>query len=218
MKDRSIDIALRLANERGWNQTQFGTAMGATPADVTNWKKRGLPTDRLQVAADALDVSVDELLGRAPSAALSMPTGAVPLDTSRNRRVWVVGKGSAGMLPERLWSDSDQAVGDGDEYAEISTSDPHAFLAAVVGTSMVPRYNPGEFALVEPSSTVDIEDDVLVRLTNGQTMIKKLVSMRDGWRFSSYNDLTQLYFTPAEVTWVYYVAHFVPRKKIKLRM
>lgn len=120
-------------------------------------------------------------------------------------------------MPERLWTDGDYPVGMTGECSEIATADAHAFLVAVDGSSMIPRYNPGEFALVEPGTTPDIEDDVLVRLATGQTILKRLLSRRAGWRFGSYNDPVVLDYAAHEVTWVYYVAHPVPRRKIKSR-
>lgn len=120
-------------------------------------------------------------------------------------------------MPERLWTDGDYPVGATDEYAEIASQDSHAFLGEVVGTSMVPRYNPGEFYLVEPETDPDIEDDVLVRLTDGQTLLKRLLSKRGGYRLGSYNTEDILFYKPEEVSWVYYVAHPVPRRRIKTR-
>lgn len=66
--DRPVDLALRLASARGWDQTAFGAAVGASSATVSNWKKRGMPADQHQVVADALSISVDQLLGRAEMA------------------------------------------------------------------------------------------------------------------------------------------------------
>jgi phage repressor protein C with HTH and peptisase S24 domain len=112
-------------------------------------------------------------------------------------------------------------VGATDEYAEIATTDPHAFLTPVVGTSMVPKFNPGDFIFVEPGTTVEPGDDVLVRLESGETLIKKLVSTRGGtYEFYSYNEREQgpMFFRASEVTWMYYIAHYVQPKKIKTRM
>ncbi len=145
------------------------------------------------------------------------PAGAIPYDDTKVREVFVLGKGSGGLMPERIWTDGDYPVGMTDECAKLATADPHAFLVAVGGTSMVPRYNPDEYALVEPGTEPDLEDDVLVRLATGQTMLKRLLSRRSGWRFGSYNSQEVLFYAPEEVTWVYYVAHPVPRRKIKLR-
>lgn len=147
----------------------------------------------------------------------SEPANAVPYNVAHVRDVAVVGKGRGGLMPERLWTDGDYPVGATGECAEIATADPQAFLVAVEGESMAPRYMPGEFALVEPGTMPDLGEDVLVRLTTGATMVKRLLSRRDGWSFGSYNDSKTLYFKPEEVTWVYYVAHPVPRRKIKTR-
>lgn len=136
------------------------------------------------------------------------------------RRVFAVGRAQGG-LPERVWTDGDYPVGATDEYAEIATSDPHAFLVPVVDVSMVPRYNPGEFAFVEPGTAPEAGDDVLVRLATGETMIKKLTSQRAGMvELESYNKVVQgtLFFRVEEITWMYYIAHPVPARKIKTRM
>jgi len=140
-----------------------------------------------------------------------------PVNTKNFRHVYVVGRAQGG-LPERIWTDGDYPVGATDEYAEIATSDPHAFLSPVVGGSMAPRYNPGEFALVEPGTEPEIEDDVLVRLVTGETMLKRLLSRRGGIRLGSYAEQATFTYQPQEISWVYYVAHPVPARKIKTRM
>jgi phage repressor protein C with HTH and peptisase S24 domain len=139
------------------------------------------------------------------------------VDKTRFRRVFVVGKAQGGM-PERIWTDGDYPVGATDKYAEIATSDPHAFLTPIVGHSMAPRYNPGEFALVEPATEPELEDDVLVRLTTGETMLKRLLARRGGIRLGSYNEPDVRTYQPEEITWMYYVAHPVPARKIKQRI
>lgn len=138
------------------------------------------------------------------------------IDSTKIRPVWVVGK-TMGGLPERIWSDSDYPVGDLHEYAEEASCDPSAFLCEVVGTSMLERYNPGEFALVEPNTPIQSGDDVLVRLLTGETMLKRLDLMQSGYRLRSLNGNEQYFFSEAEISWIYYVAHPVPRRRIKTR-
>lgn len=75
----------------------------------------------------------------------------------------------------------------------------------------------GEYALVEPGTAPEIEDDVLVRLRNDGTMLKRLLGRRGGWRFGSYNETAVLNYRDDEVAWVYYVAHPVPARRIKQR-
>jgi len=207
---------------------------------IQQWEKEdgtAPKRDRLLAVAHALKTTPEYLLfgdsGPASSAQTSgsSPGGseklteasalAVPLsysvDTKNFRRVFVVGRAQGGM-PERLWTDGDFPVGATDEYAELATSDPHAFLSPVVGDSMVPRYNPGEFALVEPGTEPELEDDVLVRLVTGETMLKRLLARRGGIRLGSYNAPETFTYQPEEITWLYYVAHPVPARKIKQRM
>lgn len=140
-----------------------------------------------------------------------------PADATKFRRVYVVGRAQGG-LPDRIWTDGDYPVGATDQYAEIASPDPHAFLVPVVGHSMSPRFNPGEFALVEPGTEAEIEDDVLVRLMTGETLIKRLLSRRQGIRLGSYNDPEVLTYMPEELCWMYYIAHPVPARKIKNRL
>jgi phage repressor protein C with HTH and peptisase S24 domain len=141
-----------------------------------------------------------------------------PIRPGKFMFVPVVGQGSGGDLPERIWTDGDFPAGVTNEYAEVASTDPHAFIVRVVGTSMVPKYTPGDYALVEPGTDPDIEDDVLIRLSNGQTMIKRLLSRRGAIRLGSYNETEILTFSKEEVTWMYYIAYPVPARKIKSRV
>ncbi|MGU7784913.1 XRE family transcriptional regulator [Burkholderia sp. PU8-34] len=205
---------------------------------VQQWEKEEGGTapkrERLKAVADALKTTPEYLLfgpsqaggqgDTSPSAVKReppLPNQPIPLQysvrASNFRRVFVVGRAQGG-LPERIWTDGDYPVGATDEYAEIATSDPHAFLVPVIGTSMVPRFNPGEFAFVEPGTEPELEDDVLVRLESGETMIKKLISRRGGIQLASYNEPGSMLFKPEEITWMYYIAHPVPARKIKTRM
>ncbi|MDQ0082901.1 phage repressor protein C with HTH and peptisase S24 domain [Variovorax boronicumulans] len=143
-----------------------------------------------------------------------LPEGAIPTDPTKPHRIWVVGKG-AGGLPERIWTDGDHPVGVTDQYGLVASQDPQAFLVEVSEESMIPVYTPGNFALVEPGTEPEVEDDVLVRLSSGQTMIKRLLSQRGAYRFGSYNSTAVLHFRFEDVDWVYYIAHPVPRRKIK---
>jgi phage repressor protein C with HTH and peptisase S24 domain len=146
-------------------------------------------------------------------------TPATPLqyeiDTTKYRRIYVIGK-SPGGLPAILWKDGDTPVGATNEYAELASSDPRAFICPVVGDSMFPRFMPGEYVLVQPSRPPEIEDTVLVRLATGETMLKRLLSRRDHHiRLGAWNDPTITTHREDEVTWLYSVAHAVPAWMIK---
>lgn len=86
---------------------------------------------------------------------------------------------------------------------------------------MIPKFNPGDFVFVEPGSPPELGDDVLVRLRTGETLIKLLMSKKGGMvRLDSYNDREQgpLFFKEEEISWMYYIAHYVQARKIKTRM
>jgi len=133
---------------------------------------------------------------------------------SGSRKVWVIGNGQGG-LPDRVWEDGGYPVGASDKFAEVATDDQHAFVVCVRGDSMIPRYQPGEYALVEPSTAPEIEDDVLVRLATGETMLKRLLSRRAGVRLGSYNTAEVMTYREEDITWIYYVSHPIPARKIK---
>jgi transcriptional regulator with XRE-family HTH domain len=67
--ESTIERALRIARERkGWNQARFAAelnklGLAALPQHITNWKRRGLPPEHHAAVAQALGISVDELLG-----------------------------------------------------------------------------------------------------------------------------------------------------------
>lgn len=147
-----------------------------------------------------------------------LETEIAPLKTAWRayaaNRVWVIGNGQGG-LPDRIWTDGDYPVGASEKYAEVATDDRYAFIVYVRGDSMIPRYLPGEYILVEPSAHPEIEDDVLVRLATGETMLKRLLSRRNGIRLGSYNNSEVMTFRPDEITWMYYIAHPIPARKIK---
>lgn len=72
-RKRPIDVVLELADAKGWDQAGLARAMGVSSASVTNWKTRGLPADQLEIAADALDCSVDRILSRMKFVNPSLP-------------------------------------------------------------------------------------------------------------------------------------------------
>jgi phage repressor protein C with HTH and peptisase S24 domain len=217
-------------DEAGVSATALASAVGISyqaVKKVLDGLSNAFSAENNSAAAKHLKVSSDWLAtGQGPRNAEALAlfasepwTQYQPVRPGKFNFVMVVGQGAGGDLPERIWSDGDYPVGATNEYAEVISTDPHAFIVRVVGQSMVPKYTPGDYALVEPGTEPDLEDDVLVRLANGQTMIKRLLSRRGtNVRLGSYNDPQVLSFDKSEVTWIYYVAYPVPARKIKSRV
>lgn len=198
-------------------QSAVAELLGYSPQVLNNWETRGISQGGAIRAQEKIGCSPAWLTrGEGWMMSSGQPL-SYPVSPSIYRRVWVVGKGQGG-IPEKVWTDSDYPAGAGEEFSEVATNDARAFLVPVVGTSMVPRFQPGEYALVEPGTEPELEDDVLVRLASGETMIKRLLSRREGYKFGSWNDPAVLHLQREEVVWVYYIAHPVPARKIKHRM
>jgi phage repressor protein C with HTH and peptisase S24 domain len=196
-------------------ETALGWPKGSLDSDI--------PVDHLSSGksanrADKLPL-FGESIGKMSSDDSKEPLTPAPehqeIDPRKLRRIYVIGKALEG-LPAILWKDGDTPVGATDQYAELASSDPRAFICPVVGDSMFPRFMPGEYVLVQPSRPPEIEDTVLIRLENGDTMLKRLLSRRDHHvRLGAWNDPTIVTHREDEITWIYSVAHAVPAWMIK---
>lgn len=131
--------------------------------------------------------------------AMPVRTGSVP----------VVGKAMLGTAG--YFEAIDYPVGHGEGFLNIFSSDPNAYGLRVVGNSMTPRIKNNEFVLVEPGREYVAGDEVLVKTTNGQAMIKEFIYYRDGqYRFDSVNaDYDPIFLREDEVEDVQYVGAIV---------
>jgi phage repressor protein C with HTH and peptisase S24 domain len=123
-----------------------------------------------------------------------------------------------GGFPDRMFTDEGRSTNGHDEYAEVMSADKSAFVARVDGDSMYPRFMNGDYALVEPNTEPELEDDVLLKLSSGEVMLKRLLSRKNGILLGSYNEPQTYRYNEEEIVWMYYVAHPVPARKIKSRV
>lgn len=101
-------------------------------------------------------------------------------------------------------------------YGEIVSLDDGAFLVPVRDLDMLPKFNPGEFVLIEPREPIDVEDDVLVRFTDGRLLLRRLISRRGAIRLGGYGDTGSLLTChPDIVSWMHFAAYPVPGRKVK---
>ena len=222
-------ITTAIATKKGATQAGLARACGISRASVNAWfhgPTESIDGKYLTTAAEYLGVDPHWLATGQGEMAAHDPDKIMPLWGNEQRirpnlinlrQVPVIGT-TQGGLSDREWTDGEFPVGGFDEYAECSTADKNAFLCRVVGDSMAPRYRSGEFCLVEPNTVPEIEDDVLVRLATGETMLKRLLGVRGGLRLGSYNDDVIYTLADKELTWCYYVAHVVPPRSIKHRI
>jgi hypothetical protein len=146
------------------------------------------------------------------------PADAYNVPMNRYRFPPVIGKGIGGRT-DRDYGDADYPAGASDQFAEVPTADPNAFITPIFEDSMYPKFSKGDYALVEPNTPVDLEDDVLVKSTAEGPVLKRLLSRRGGMiRLGSYNRQDVITIPEEEIVWMYYVAFPVPAKKIKNRI
>lgn len=182
-------------------------------------KNKNPNTETVKRWAQAYSISESQLRG---DIALfddeNLPPNSYKVDSSALVLVPVVGKAMGG-LPDNLFTDEGRVVDGHDEYGEVFSADKNAFITRVDGNSMYPKYHQGGYALIEPNTVPEIEDEVLIKINTGQVMLKKLISRRGGGVvLSSYNDPATHTFSNDEIIWMYYVAYPVPERKIKNRM
>src|SRR5690625_2421243 len=173
MSTRQIDRALEWAKKEGMNQSDLARALGVLPQDITNWKKRDLPSDRYLDMAQALKRSVDELLGFEPKRDTSAEANTAP------------GPRMQGHVPLISWvqaGDWYEAIdnfqpGDAEEWLACPRRHgPHTFALRVRGVSMEPKYRDGAIIYVDPDRTADHLSNVVVRIEGeAEVTFKQLV-------------------------------------------
>lgn len=68
--------------------------------------------------------------------------------------------------------------GAGDGFIESYSKDKNAYALRVRGDSMSPAIRDGWFVVVEPNSSPSVGEYVLVKLKDGQRMVKELLYQR----------------------------------------
>lgn len=102
-------------------------------------------------------------------------------------------------------------------YMVWYTSCVEAYALRVRGESMSPRYLPGEFVGVDPCADVYPSDEVIVLLSDGRRMIKRLLWQRgDQACFESVNkDFPNIIVDVEEITALHLVLGHIPKSAFR---
>lgn len=186
-----------LQQRNGGNQSEMARFIGVSPQAVQKWvagqaEPRG---KNLDLAAEFLGVSPSELkfgpgLGAGRPAMGGKGGRPVrPLEDEQSnvddgpeilatpRLIPVAGRVQAGADGTLHIDDTPAESPDG--HMLWYTSCVEAYSLRVRGESMSPRYLPGEFVGVDPCAEVLPSDEVIVQLSDGRRMMKRLLWMRD---------------------------------------
>jgi phage repressor protein C with HTH and peptisase S24 domain len=94
------------------------------------------------------------------------------------RRVSIVGTARLAEGEEGFYDEISSVPGAGDGHIDIATADPNAYGLRVRGNSMTPAIRDGWYVLIEPNAQPAVGEYVLVKLRNGQKMVKELLYRR----------------------------------------
>lgn len=170
-----------------------------------------------EVYGKTIDIFFSEEAASAIGKGAPAPADSVPLKQARD--VPVVGTTQGGP-PDREWSELGHAVGHGDQYLEVATADPNAYGLQVVGDSMSPRIMAGEWIVVEPNTEPYPGDEVVVKTTEGEVMVKTLAARHgDTVILSSVNEaFKRITKHVSEIEFIHYVGPRLPARAVRQRI
>lgn len=94
------------------------------------------------------------------------------------RRVIIIGTARLSEGADGFYDEVSTMPGAGDGHIDIAAADPNAYGLRVRGNSMTPAIRDGWYVLVEPNARPAVGEYVLVKLRNGQRMVKELLYQR----------------------------------------
>lgn len=187
-----------------WSKAELARAAEVSSASVTHWLS-GATKEMSYESAKALQAATgyraDWLIyGKGPKRlepAQQQDDGPVYAGRrSGVRSVPIVGL--AKMGDRGFYEEISSIPGAGDGQIEIATADPNAYGLRVRGNSMAPAIRDGWYVLVEPNAAPAVGEYVLVKVKDGQRMVKELLyqrpdcievlSVNNGERTTIYND------------------------------
>lgn len=167
----------------GVRNNKLADAAGVSNGTVGDWlsgKSQGIDGDNLIKVANFFAVRPEQLmhvdltqLVREDLAHYSV----APL-ASLMQRVPVAGTAKLGE--DGFYDTLQDDFGGGDGHVVFPTRDRDAYALRVEGDSMRPRFKPGEYVVVEPSRAPEPGHEVVVKTTDGRTMVKVFDWRRGG--------------------------------------
>ena len=153
-------------SEHGLSMKEASERIGRNHAYLQQFLERGvpanLPEDVREKLASLIGVSPDHLRSAGPpkESVYRMPILKIPPATPGDK-IPVMGVGEGGGEGRSLWN------GEIVDYVDRPPSlagAPNGYATYVTGTSMEPRYHPGEMIYVHPGRPVTVGSYVLVQL------------------------------------------------------
>lgn len=166
--ERIYQAIAKLTGKPSVGPTDVSQFLGlANSQTAKNWETRGPSSDGLVAAAER-GISMRWMkYGDGPMTGDVTNVEPAP-DLKKARRIPVTGSVRAG--PDGYLVQDNTLEG----WVDYWTGDPRAYALRVKGDSMHPRYRAGEFVVITPSIEAQPGRDVVVKLSDGNCVLKQL--------------------------------------------
>lgn len=196
---KPLELALLLAQRRGWSQTDLADRISSAARPVTkqmmsNWKARGLPAAWHAPIARALGITVEDLLAEDHAKINFHPDDLSRVEKRR-------------QIPMLTLADCPPPLDfQASEFIEpvFSSPGPRAFALRVHGDSMMsptgaaPTFPDGAVLVVDPDRQPVAGDFVIAREPHsGRQVFKRLASDGAQWMLRSLNPAYPSYEFPS---------------------
>lgn len=179
-----MGLAERIKEAMGeMSPAELARAAQVTPASVTFWldgSTKSLKAEKAALLEQATGFRASWIVtGKGPKRiAAPEPQPEYAGTRSNVQRVSIVGTARLAEGEEGFYDEISSIPGAGDGHIDIATADPNAYGLRVRGNSMSPAIRDGWYVLVEPNAQPAVGEYVLVKLRNGQKMVKELLYRR----------------------------------------
>lgn len=226
MAETWADRARRRMQELGKTQEDLTKPLGVKTRGAVGHYFRGrrnLNYDQFKALADELRCSMDWLMtgrGSMETPKSTPPSQFAPIPLSEIsatlREVPIVGTTQGG--PEAFHEELGYPVGIGEGFVDVPVRDPNAYALRVKGVSMAPRMREGDVIVVFPGEAADPGDEVVVKMKNGEVMVKQLAYIRGNEvGLESIGDDARIVRKLEEIEFIHYVAMICPPKSVKYK-
>jgi phage repressor protein C with HTH and peptisase S24 domain len=224
--DADMHIGTRVAakmEERDWSEGELARRSGVSQPTIhriITGESNDPRQTNVEKIAKALGVTAHWLRHGGPedhavkekASAYEQNVGPGPDIVTPFRAIKIVG--TAQMGSEGYW----YALDEGDGTVDVPSRDPGAYALRLRGDSMAPAIRSGWIAVCEPNHSWVPGEYVMIRLVDGESMVKELLFANDTEvSVMSVNDAFGRRTIPVEqIETIHYVGAILPPSKVKL--
>lgn len=169
------DVLAELMGDTSANELSRVTGLPQpTISRILAGKSKDPDTETLRPIAIYYRKSIAQVRGEVPlKVKQEMPEYGIVVDEIPIRGKTTGGRG-------KFWEDNDYPDGYSDRIIDWPSKDPQTYALEIDGNSMSPWVREGEYVVLSPAAQYLPGDEVVLRLQDGEVMVKTLLNERDG--------------------------------------